>query len=48
MVYCIDGEVVVGDATVHAEHAVLEIRSAKEAARGLSDLGERREEKNAP
>ena len=44
---CIDDEDVDVGATVYAEHAVLEIRNAKETARALSDLAERREEKNA-
>ena len=44
---CFDGEDVVGDATFHAEHAVREIRDAKEAARGLGDVAGHREEKMA-
>ena len=40
------GDVVV-NATLYVEHAVLEICNVKEAARRLSDLAERHEEKNA-
>ena len=42
---CTDFGDVVVDATLNAEHAVLEIRNVKEAARRLSDLAERHEEK---
>ena len=45
LVWCIDGEDVVVGAILCVEHAFLEIRDVKLAARRLNDPAERREEK---